>query len=107
LDRVLIPLEPESLCTEDNVSDFDLASPVWVVEPHARKKNLPLFSVIERSGSSRYWFGPFKQHEIEPFIESRRTIFERMSRLRSITKNPARPEFAAGARLSNVLQAAG
>jgi hypothetical protein len=107
LDRVLIPLEPESLCTEDNVSDFDLASPVWVVEPHARKKNLPLFSVIERSGSSRYWFGPFKQHEIEPFIESRRTIFERMSRLRSIAKNQARPEFAAGARLSNVLQAAG
>ena len=89
------------------MSGFDLASPVWVVEPHARKKNLPLFSVIERSGSSRYWFGPFKQHEIEPFIESRRTIFERMSRLRIITKNPALPEIAAAARLSTALQAAG
>ncbi len=66
------------------MSAFDREFPSWSVARRRRQQGgLWVYSVIERAGGSRYWFGPFKQGEIEAFVESRRKKFEQMPRFRS------------------------
>ncbi len=54
--------------------DFNVAS--WTV-----RRNGDLWSVIEQAGSehTRYWFGPMRQDEIEPFIADRKAHFARIA----------------------------
>jgi hypothetical protein len=72
------------------VSAFDLKSPSWSVERRrGRRGGLWVYSVVEQAGGARYWFGPFKESEIEGFVESRRQKFEQMSQVRAKSPKPA------------------
>ncbi len=86
------------------MSAFDFQSPSWSVERRrGHRGGLSVYSVVEQAGGARYWFGPFKENEIEAFVESRRQKFEQMSRIRT---NGASRQSGKSAELAQPLQVA-
>ncbi len=67
-----------------------------------RRGGLWVYSVVEQAGGARYWFGPFKESEIEAFVESRRQKFEQLSRIRTKRASRQSEKSAESAQRSQV-----
>jgi hypothetical protein len=57
------------------MSEFDFSVASWTVHGNGDH-----WSVLEQAGSerTRYWFGPMKEDDVEPFIAGRKSHFARI-----------------------------
>jgi hypothetical protein len=62
------------------MSEFDFSIASWTVQRNGDNR----WSIMEQAGSkrTRYWFGPMKKDELEPFIARRKARFAKIARQR-------------------------